>query len=111
MTGDLLSYNKVVELAEAIRGKQYSAQAPIPSTEQRTGKKFDVTYISEDELEKRIDPKAPSPLVNLRWMIMLELLRTDRFVWSDANLNKLCPEVKPMGVEEFLKIWWGQTRD
>lgn len=80
-------------------------------TKRLTEKKFDVSYISEEEIEKRIDPKAPNPFANFRWLLMLELLRTDRLVWTDAeaNLNKLCPEVKPMGLEEFLRTWWGKA--
>lgn len=94
MTGQLLSFNKIVEIAERVRGK-----------------KFDVTYISEEEIEKHLDPNSTTPLANIYWIIMLDLLRTDRLVWSDANLNKLCPEVKPMGVEEFLRTWWGKAQD
>lgn len=112
MTGQLLSFNKIVEIAERVRGQHaFTCCVSRVLTMQLTGKKFDVTYISEEEIEKHLDPNSTTPLANIYWIIMLDLLRTDRLVWSDANLNKLCPEVKPMGVEEFLRTWWGKAQD
>ena len=69
------------------------------------GKKFTVTYISEEELEKRIKPDAPNPIVNMSWQMLLEIIRTDRWDY-EANLNDLLPEVKPISIEDFLKKWW-----
>ena len=69
------------------------------------GKKFTVTHISEEELEKRIKPDAPNPIVNMSWQMLLEIIRTDRWDY-EANLNDLLPEVKPISIEDFLKKWW-----
>lgn len=110
MTGELVSYNEVVAVAETVRGK-HPAIARGHLTERLTGKKFDVTYISEEELEKRIDWNASDLFTNVWYMLRLDGLRKKRFFWTDANLNKLCPEVNPMGVEAFLRTWWGTARD
>ncbi|KIJ28626.1 hypothetical protein M422DRAFT_54518 [Sphaerobolus stellatus SS14] len=82
MAGEILTYNDVVAIAEKIRGR-----------------KFEVTYISMEELEKVLqkDPQLSS-------QGQMEIAR-GRFAYK-PNLNEILPDVKPMSVEEFLKKWW-----
>ncbi|KAF8586870.1 NAD-P-binding protein, partial [Ramaria rubella] len=87
MVGEAISHNKVISIAEKLRGR-----------------KFEVTYVSEEELRKSLDPNPPSPFKNLGSEIFLQMLG-GRFVY-EASLNTLCPQVKPMGVEEFMTKWW-----
>ena len=70
------------------------------------GEKFAVTYLSVEELERRIVPNAPNPIVNMAPQMMLEIIRTKRFAYTRGNLNELIPEIKPITIEEFLKKWW-----
>ena len=70
------------------------------------GKKFAVTYLSVEELERRIVPNAPNPIVNMAPQMMLEIIRTKRFAYERGNLNELIPEIKPITIDEFLKKWW-----
>ena len=37
----------------------------------------------------------------------LEFIRSNPIGYEGKNLNELCPQVKPMGVKEFLQTWWG----
>ena len=71
-----------------------------------TGKKFDVTYRSVETLEALLDPNPASPYTNLVLQCELEIAR-GRWAFEDLTLNKLLPEVKPMGIKEFLETWWG----
>jgi len=87
MVGEVKTHNQVVSLAEKV-----------------TGRKFQVTYLSEQDLRKAMDPNPPSPFNNFYYEAMIEITR-GRFM-CDANLNALCPEVRPVGVEEFLRKWW-----
>ena len=63
-------------------------------------------YVSEEELEKRVVPNAPYPIINMGPQIMLEIIRTKRFAYETGNRGGLIPEIKPMTVKEFLKKWW-----
>ena len=72
------------------------------------GTKFTVTYLSEEELEKHIDPTISNPAYNFYWQMMLQNLRTDRLSYERANMNETFPDIKPMKVEEFVKTWWDE---
>ena len=72
------------------------------------GTTFAVAYLSEEELEKRIDPTISNPAFNFYWQMMLQNLRTDRLSYERANMNETFPHIKPMKVEEFVKTWWGE---
>ena len=78
----------------------------------RTGKKFDVTYHPIEEFEAMIAANPSSFTKNFHLQYAAEYARPEsvrrRLDWQEANLNELCPEVKPMGLEEFLRTWWGK---
>lgn len=40
---------------------------------------------------------------------MREIARKERYGYVYTNLNELCPQVKLMGIEAFLKTWWGKA--
>lgn len=109
MAGDLKSYNEIVALAEAIRGALWNGFSLLSRDSlqnQSEGKKFDVTYVSVDELKARYNPNPPSPYGNILDQVSIEVVR-GRFTFHELNLNKLLPQVKPIGIEEFLQKWWG----
>ncbi|KAF8586851.1 NAD-P-binding protein [Ramaria rubella] len=87
MVGETISHNEVIRIAEKLRGR-----------------KFEVTYVSEEELRKSLDPNPPTPWKNFSSEVFLQMLG-GRLV-CEASLNTLCPQVKPMGVEEFMTKWW-----
>lgn len=103
MRGDRLRLNEVVKLAEEVRGK-----------------KFNVTYVSEEQILAKINSSERSTLKHPdaqfssfdlekflnQWL--LECLRDNPVGFEGKNLNELCPQVQPMGVAEFLRTWWGQ---
>jgi hypothetical protein len=62
-----------------------------------------VTYLSEDDMRKSMNPNTPG-LANLMLEALIEFTR-GRFIY-EANLNTLCPEVKPIGAEELMRKWW-----
>lgn len=74
------------------------------------GVKFDVSYISVAELKAQIDPNPTSPFPNFLKQVMIEVVR-GRFAFQELNLNRLIPQVKPMGIEEFLQKWWGSKAE
>lgn len=77
-------------------------QTTLPCIE--TGKKFNVTYLSLDTLKSGTGVSSTAEA-----QFFTEVLVTDRWSRAEANLNTLFPEVKPMGIEEFLKTWWGKA--
>jgi len=87
MVGDVKTYNEVIALAEKFRDR-----------------KFDVTYISTEEMRKSMNPNPPNLFTNFYQEVMIEIAR-ERFNYK-ANLNVLCPQVKPTGIEELMKMWW-----
>ena len=70
------------------------------------GKKFDVTYVSLEELRAQVAADPSQLVLNAQAQMYMEMLVSDRWGSADASLNDLCPEVKPMGIEEFLRTWW-----
>lgn len=79
-------------------------------TEMFIGKKFDVTYISMETLDEHVAQRTSDIVKNSYWQVMREIARKDRYSYTDTNLNDLCPWVKPMGIEKFLKKWWGNAQ-
>lgn len=74
-----------------------------------TGRKFSVTYVPIKELESRLATNKRNGVTNFGLELITEIGRTDRFGFADANLNDLCPQVKPMTIEQFLRKWWGKA--
>ena len=80
------------------------------------GRKFDVTYLSQDEIIKRAnkyhdDPDSPYGALDMEKtfaQLWITAMTDGVFGYEEANLNVLCPQVQPMGIEEFLKQWWGK---
>ena len=72
------------------------------------GRKFDVTYLSVDQLKSRLDLNPASVLTNALTEVML-VVATARLVPEDFNLNALLPQVKPATLEEYLRKWWGKV--
>lgn len=74
-----------------------------------------MTYLSEEQLVQKLValnalPEQHRGDIDLekffaQWW--LEVLRTNPLGYEEKNLNELCPQVEPMGIEEFLGKWWG----
>ncbi|KAF5341538.1 hypothetical protein D9758_012556 [Tetrapyrgos nigripes] len=86
LVGDMRSMNEIRALAEAILGK-----------------KLDVTYLSEEELQLRLGPN-PSSLTNVVAEVMISFARGE--VKRSETYAGLKDIVKPVGLEQFLRTWW-----
>ena len=71
-----------------------------------TGKRFEVTYTPVEEIKKNMVPEESSPIVHFTQQTLVSLVETNRIAFDDANLNQLCPQVKPVEIKEFLETWW-----
>ena len=74
------------------------------------GRKFDVTYVSKEELNETIALHADDQWLSIELFLaqsMLNALEDNAAGFEGMNLNELCPEVHPVGIEEFLRKWWG----
>ncbi|EKM60077.1 uncharacterized protein PHACADRAFT_250947 [Phanerochaete carnosa HHB-10118-sp] len=101
--GDRRKLNEIVQLAEQVRGQ-----------------KFDVTYLSEQQLLETINSSSPGTLkhpderfaaldmekILAQWF--LQTLRSNPLGFEGKNINELLPQVQPVGVPEFLQQWWGK---
>lgn len=78
----------------------------------REGHKFEVTYISEQQLEQQlaeINSKTEGwSFERLYVQYLLTLIQTDLLAHESANLNDACPHIQPMDVEGFMRKWWGK---
>ena len=76
-----------------------------------------MTYLDEKQLVEIVEKPAeqPSalaekfgelsfPKVVAQWW--LETLKSNPCGYDGKNMNELCPQIQPVGVEEFLRKWW-----
>ena len=71
-----------------------------------TGKKFEITYRSVETLEALLGPNPPLTFANIFLQSEIEIAK-GRWNFGDLTLNKLLPQVKPVGIKDFLEKWWG----
>lgn len=83
IVGDRASYADVIRLSEEI-----------------TQKKFDVTYVPLEEIEKTLATN-PDPFAQFFAQFNLAILKGEMDV--KANLNDKFPEIKPWSVEKYLR--------
>ena len=67
-----------------------------------------MTYLREETMQKIIadNPEGTFSLEKFWAQGLLEIIQGNYLEFENANLNQLCPHVRPVKVEEFLKIWW-----
>ena len=81
------------------------------------GRKFDITYLTKSQLVELVEHPIEQSAVlaekygelNFHKIIAqwwLEALKSNPGGYEGKNLNDLCPQVQPVGVEEFLRKWW-----
>jgi hypothetical protein len=89
MVGETLRMDEVVELIEKVRGK-----------------KMDVTYRTMEQTREELG--KTDDLLKVFWLELDLVYATDREGECVMRpvLNQLCPQVKPMRVEEYLKKFW-----
>ena len=85
MSGSTLTYDQLIELAE-----------------KATGKTFDKTYVPVEQLKEMA--KQPG---RIGFIGQVSLAHEMGYAEVKPRLNELCPEVKPIGIEEFLQKYWG----
>ncbi|KAF5361525.1 hypothetical protein D9758_006172 [Tetrapyrgos nigripes] len=68
------------------------------------GKKLDVTYHSEEELQSKLDPNPSSIVNNMFFEVLLGFGRGE--VKRSETYAGLKDVVKPVGLEEYLREWW-----
>ena len=65
-----------------------------------------MTYVSRSEIEKvAAEPSFSKEKFFGQWF--LRILDENFLGFEGSNLNTLCPQIRPLGVEECLKLWWG----
>lgn len=77
--------------------------------EQVTGKKFQVKLVKREELEEKMTTLSlPNDFIDWMWTdIKLAYCRDeDGEAVLDPVVNRLCPEVKPVTVREFIERYW-----
>ncbi|KAL6408103.1 uncharacterized protein AUP68_08476 [Ilyonectria robusta] len=91
MVGDTLTMGELLAHAEAI-----------------TGKKFKVDVLKRRDLEERLANTSQEDFMGVLWTeINLACIRDreDEIVLPPV-LNRMCPEVKPMSVREYMEKFW-----
>ncbi|CAG8908677.1 unnamed protein product [Penicillium egyptiacum] len=91
MAGDTLTMGELLAHAEAI-----------------TKKKFKVIVVKQEDIEKRLAGLAQDDFMGQMWAeFNLAYIRDieDEVVLRPV-LNDMCPEVKPMGVREYMEKFW-----
>lgn len=74
-----------------------------------TGKKFEVTKLPKEELVREISTFGPDDFVKQLWVEYKLLLTADKIGDSllEPVVNTLCPRVKALDVETYLRKYWG----
>jgi uncharacterized protein YbjT (DUF2867 family) len=85
MSGSTLTYDQLVEVAEKV-----------------TGKSIDKKYLSIEQLE--VMAKQPG---QMGFIGQANLAHAMGYAEVKPRLNELCPDVKAVGIEEFLQRYWG----
>jgi hypothetical protein len=72
-----------------------------------------VTYLTEEDVRRTIATQSAHHETAFSAeksfaQCFLEMLTENRYGYEGMNLNEACPHVRPMGIEEFLKKWWGK---
>ena len=67
-----------------------------------------MTYIPEEELEKRLATYGPEYSRAKLWdQWYMSIIRDeDRWGFDGKNLNEALPRIQPGGIAEFLEKWW-----
>ncbi|KAF5365654.1 hypothetical protein D9758_003165 [Tetrapyrgos nigripes] len=86
--GAVVTHNELVKIAEDVRGK-----------------KFEVTYLTKEQLRAKLVPDPPSIYVNMATQLSLALLE-GRFTF-EPNFNQV--DMKFTSPEQFLREWWGKN--
>ncbi|KAF5339053.1 hypothetical protein D9758_014107 [Tetrapyrgos nigripes] len=88
MTGDVLTFNETIQLAEKI-----------------TGKKFEIKNNTREDIQARMDPNPTSWLGNFYLETYICYINNEHV--QTSVLNELT-HVRPAKLEEFLQKWWGE---
>lgn len=94
IAGDVLGFGDVVRLAEQV-----------------TGRTFRIKEVTKDEFKKEVDGLAPADWVrNMECSYsMIFCDDVDGETALDPLLNRLCPQVKPITVREYLRKYWSSA--
>ena len=85
MSGDTASYNDVIKLIEKVRG----------------GEKMLTTTNSIEDMERMAE------VPEKRFYEQCRIVIAKGHFLMKPTLNELCPNVKPVTIEEYLQKWWG----
>jgi hypothetical protein len=77
------------------------------------GRQFDVTYLTEEDVRRTIVVQSARQETSFSAeksfsQCFLEMLTENGYGYEGKNLNQACPHIRPVGIEEFLKKWWGE---
>ncbi|KAL1955732.1 hypothetical protein VTO42DRAFT_8130 [Malbranchea cinnamomea] len=94
MAGDVLGFGEVVKLAEKV-----------------TGRRFRVKEVTKEQFQKEIEGLAPEDWIRHMECTYSKIFCDDQIGETvlDPLLNRLCPQVKPITVAQYLEKYWGQS--
>lgn len=92
MVGETLRMDEVVRLIEEVRGK-----------------KMDIEFRTQEQVQKEKE-RETNPH-RLFWLELEEVYSRDREDEAVIRpvLNELCPDVKPMSVQDYLRKYWAES--
>ena len=92
MVGETLRMDEVVRLIEEVREK-----------------KMDVEFRTQEQVRKEKEQETNPD--RLFWLEMEEMYSRDREDEAVIRpvLNELCPEVKPISVQDYLRKYWAES--
>ncbi|KAF1842014.1 uncharacterized protein K460DRAFT_177620 [Cucurbitaria berberidis CBS 394.84] len=88
--GDTLTAGELIELGERV-----------------TGEKFNVNKLKRGDLRGQLDALPDESIERLPLEFKESYCRDEEGLgWSTPTVNELCPEIKPMSTEQYLRKWW-----
>lgn len=91
MAGDTITMAELLSIAEGV-----------------TGKTFDVQKLTREDLEKQLSELKPDQFMEALWLEFKLMYCRDAEGEGVLTpvVNRLCPEVKPVSVKEYLERYW-----
>ncbi len=91
----------------SMAGETFTMDEAVKTIEKVRGKKMEVTYRKFEDIERE-EAKEKIVYPNKFWL-QIEIQTAQEKIGGtvlEPILNALCPQVKPMGVEDYMKKFW-----
>ncbi|KAI8818012.1 NAD-P-binding protein [Fimicolochytrium jonesii] len=94
MAGSVTTFNEIIDALEKVKGV-----------------KFERDYRSKEVLEREVEEAREDVMKRFYAQVALALVVNGEQFAFETNLNGLFPEIRPTGVEEFVRTWWGKKSE